>query len=227
MPASGLDRAICYVIDDDRDVRMATSLLLRSLGIEGRPFSSTEDFLDEFAHLNPGVVLLDLRMPGRDGLSILEEGVIQRNGWPIIVITGHGEVPVAVKAIKLGASDFLEKPFVDEDLRTALENAFEQLALTSATSRARAAAAGLLKTLTDRERTVFEAILKGKSNKAMALDLGLSTKTVEMHRANLMRRLGVRRLPELLSFASRAGANLPAAAAYNKPAEHVLFGRGL
>ena len=186
---------------------MATGLLLRSLGIEARPFASTEDFLDELAHLKPGVVLLDLRMPGRDGMSLLEEGVIQRNGWPIIVITGHGEVPVAVKAIKLGALDFLEKPFADDGLRSALDHGFDRLALTSASNRAKAAAAGLLETLTDRERTVFDAILKGKSNKAMAFELGLSTKTVEMHRANLMRRLGVRGLPELLSFASVAGAD--------------------
>lgn len=194
-----------YVIDDDRAVRIALSLQLRSMGFESRPFSSAEDFLPELSYLEPGCVLLDVRMPGKDGVAVLGEMVASGRAWPTIIMTGHAEVKVAVRAMKLGAIEFLEKPFRDDDLVAALARGFGVLQDLTVAADRELEARRRLSGLTRREQLVFEGILGGLSNKEMAATFGLSHRTVEMHRANLMRRTGTRKVAELHSLAAAAG----------------------
>lgn len=194
-----------YVVDDDRAVRIALSLQLRSMGFESRPFSCAEDFLSELDYIEPGCVLLDVRMPGKDGVTVLAEMVASSRAWPTIIMTGHAEVKVAVRAMKLGAIEFLEKPFRDEELLAALERGWGGLVASAETSGRRHDARRRLTDLTARERCVLDGIIGGLSNKEMAIELGLSPRTVEMHRSNLMRRTGTRRVADLISLAAAAG----------------------
>lgn len=204
VPASVPGRYV-YVIDDDRAVRIALSLQLGSMEFETRPFSCAEDFLSELDHFEPGCVLLDVRMPGKDGVTVLGEMVARCRAWPTIIMTGHAEVRVAVRAMKLGAIEFLEKPFRDDDLVAALTRGFAALENLRAVSDREREARRRLTGLTGRERLVFDAILDGLSNKEMAAAFQLSPRTVEMHRANLMRRTGTRKVAELHSLAVAAG----------------------
>lgn len=208
VPASVSGRYV-YVIDDDRAVRVALSLQLRSMGFESRPFSSAEDFLSELDYLEPGCILLDVRMPGKDGVTALGEMVASRGIWPTIVMTGHAEVKVAVRAMKLGAIEFLEKPFRDDELLTALERGWSGLAAAAETNGRRQNARHRLTGLTRRERCVLDGIIGGLSNKEMAIEFGLSHRTVEMHRSNLMRRTGTRKVADLVSLAVAAGYSKP------------------
>jgi two-component system response regulator FixJ len=192
---------LAYIIDDDREMRMSLRLLLQGSDIAARPFLSATDFLDELASLKPAPILLDLRMPGMDGIALLEILAERSLGWPVIMMTGHAEVPLAVKAMKLGALDFLEKPFSYGDLTAGMKRAFlllEEQAKKTGLSEARAR----LERLTRRERQILTAVANGLSNKEIALALALSHRTVEMHRSRMMRRLGARRLSEVIALAA-------------------------
>lgn len=194
-----------YVIDDDRDVRRSLSFMLGASNIRSYPFGSGVDFLEAVSDLEPGCILLDIRMPQMDGFQVMKELAARGVDWPVIIMTGHGEVPVAVRAMKLGAVDFIEKPFSEEALLGCFANAFALLSEREAAGRRRRAARERVAQLTQRETEVLEGLLAGESNKQLATRLGISLRTVEMHRGNMMERLEVTSLAEALTLAIEAG----------------------
>ena len=193
-----------YIVDDDSGIRRSTYFLLTTCGYVPHSFASGADFLDAQPTLEPGCVLLDVRMPDLDGLKLLEQQREPHRHHPVVVMTGHGDVALAVRAMKLGAVDFLEKPFEESVLLETIEQAFAVLDRTRDMQDKRAATADLIGKLTARETDVLRGLLGGLSNKAIAFDLGLSTRTVEMHRASMMERLHVRSLSEALAIALSA-----------------------
>jgi len=199
---------IVYVIDDESEVRRSLGFFLKTAGFLPRPFLNGEDFLRDLAELVPGCVLLDVRMPEMGGLAVLEQLGSRCRRLPVIVMTGHGDIAIAVRAMKLGAIDFLEKPFEEPVLLQALERGFTILDRDIEEERERIAAERRMETLTPRERDVLTLLSEGKSNKEVAIALDLSVRTVEMHRATMFDRLGVRTLPEALRIAFRAGVDL-------------------
>lgn len=200
-----LSSHLVYVVDDDRDVRRSLSFMLGASDLRSHPFASGEDFLEALPDLEPGCILLDLRMPQIDGFQVMDELTRREVDWPIIVMTGHGEVPVAVRAMKLGAIDFIEKPFSEEALIACFGNAFALLDERESTGRRRRDARDRVALLTARESDVLRGLLAGESNKQLATRLGISLRTVEMHRGNMMERLGVASLAQALTLALEAG----------------------
>ncbi len=194
-----------YVIDDDSMVRGSTAYFLAAAGHGARMFRSGQEFLDALPELAPGCVLLDVRLPGIDGLQVLEAMHDRLAQFPVIVMTGHGDVATAVRAMKLGASDFHEKPFDEAALLKTLARLFAGLDKQVEADDHQAAAQARLALLTRRETDVLRGLAAGLPNKVLAYELGLSVRTVEMHRANMMARLGVRSLPEALRLAYLAG----------------------
>lgn len=193
-----------HVVDDDREVRCAISFMLGAVKLTSRPFASGADFLSSLDELDPGCVLLDIRMPELDGFHVMGELAARGIDWPIIVMTGHGEVSVAVRAMKLGAVDFLEKPFDEDVLIASLERAFGLLKDRGERSDRKRRAQERLSPLSGREREVLQGLLAGMSNKLLARHLDISLRTVEMHRANMMDRLQVGSLAEALTLAVQA-----------------------
>ena len=206
-----LESHFVYVVDDDRDVRRSLSFMLGASEIRSHPFGSGEDFLDALGDLQPGCILLDLRMPQMDGFQVMSELARREIDWPIIVMTGHGEVPVAVRAMKLGAVDFIEKPFSEEALLACFGTAFSVLNQRESAGRRRKEARDRVGQLTGRETDILEGLLAGESNKQLAARLGISLRTVEMHRGNMMERLGVTSLAQALTLAIEAGLEPPPA----------------
>lgn len=196
---------IVYLVDDDRDVRRSLSFMLGASAIRSHPFGSGEDFLEAVPDLQPGCILLDLRMPQMDGFQVMSELAKRDIDWPVIVMTGHGEVPVAVRAMKLGAVDFIEKPFSEEALLSCFDTAFAMLKQREATGRRKREARERVTQLTTREGEILQGLLAGESNKQIAARLGISLRTVEMHRGNMMDRLAVGSLAEALALALEAG----------------------
>ena len=194
-----------YIVDDDSQVRQSTYFLLDSCGFVPRSFASGVDFLDALPGLASGCVLLDVRMPAIDGLKALESMQPDLPTHPVIVMTGHGDVTIAVRAMKLGATDFIEKPFGEQAILEVLELAFAKLDNADVATRNRVAASERIDQLSNRERDVLRGLLAGSPNKVIAFDVGLSTRTVEMHRARMMERLAVRSLSEALKLALAAG----------------------
>lgn len=195
-----------YIVEDDREVRSSLVLLLRSQRLEARPFIQAEDFLDELALLQPGIVLVDFRMPGMSGIELLEAMRRRHCFWPAVMISGHGDIAVAVRAIKLGAIDFLQKPFEEDDLMAAIAESSRKLADAVTKSRRSLARASLATALSPREREVFDGVIAGKTSKAMAADLDLSPRTVESYRLTMMAKLGARSLHDLLALTSSTSA---------------------
>jgi two-component system response regulator FixJ len=194
-----------YIVDDDSAVRRALSYALRTAGYEVRPFASGVDFLESLSILPAGCVLLDLRMPERSGMEVLDQLGEQLRKFPTIVITGYGDLRTAVEAIKMGASDFFEKPFTDEALLLALDAAFTSLDDDVSSDAAHAGAVKLVASLSRREQETLQGLVDGMPNKAVAHNLGISVRTVEMHRSNLMQRLGVKSIAEAAHIAIAAG----------------------
>lgn len=193
-----------YIVDDDSGIRRSTFFLLTARGYLPHSFASGRDFLEAEPTLAPGCVLLDVRMPDLDGLKLLESWQGSQPHHPVVVMTGHGDVALAVRAMKLGAADFIEKPFQENALLETIGQAFAMLDRSLGAQDKRAVAADLAGRLTPRETDVLRGLLGGLSNKMIAFDLGLSTRTVEMHRASMMERLGVRSLSEALTIALAA-----------------------
>jgi two-component system response regulator FixJ len=218
-PPTGLDGGsrTVHVIDDDEPVRRALAMLLRSAGIPVETYPSGDAFLDAVPSLgeNVGCVLTDMWMPGLDGVELLRRLRAQGFGRPAVVMTAHGDVPTAVQAMRAGAFDFIEKPFDDEGLLAILKEALAARGpppwAAGVTDPAVAEAAGRIAALSPREREVLEQLMAGKSNKAIANELGLSPRTVEVHRARLMARLGVGSVAEAVRLAVQAELSRSAA----------------
>lgn len=196
-----------YVVDDDREVRRSLSFMLGTADLSSRPFGSGIDFLEALDDLKPGCILLDIRMPEVDGFHVMAELARKRVEWPVVVMTGHGEVSVAVRAMKLGAVDFIEKPFEEAILLGSLDRAFTLLKDRGETAERKQMAEDRVKALTTREKEVLQGLMAGMPNKLLARELGISLRTVEMHRANMMDRLSVGSLAEALTLAVQAGVD--------------------
>jgi two-component system response regulator FixJ len=198
-------------VDDEVAVRRSLALLLAAEGYAVMTYEHGEAFLEAATpQLAFGCVLLDLRLPGMDGLAVQRAMVQRRLLHPVILITGHGDVPAAVKAMKSGVCDFIEKPFSGEDILHAVAAALERGSAVQAEARKVAEAKARIATLSAREGEVLQALVAGRQNKVVALDLGISPRTVEIHRGNLMAKLGVRSLPEAVRLALAAGMKPPA-----------------
>ncbi len=195
---------LIHIVDDEESVRRSVGFMLRTSGFAVQAWASGVDFLKELRRADPGCILLDIRMPGMDGLEV--QRVLHERGvtMPVIVLTGHGDVGVAVRAMRAGAVDFLEKPFEAEALLAAIEAAFERIAQASSAASRAVDARVALAVLSEREREVLDGLVKGLPNKTIAYDLGISPRTVEVHRANVMSKLNARSLSDALRIAFAA-----------------------
>ncbi len=190
-----------HVIDDDDAVRDSLAFLLETAGFAVTTYGSGVEFLDRFAEAERGCVVTDIRMPGLTGLELARELQARGSGLPLIIMTGHGDVPLAVEAMKAGARDFIENPFDDETMILAVRAALATLASTSVTDPERER----LASLSTRERQVLRGLVDGKANKVIARDLGISPRTVEIYRAHVMTKMQASSLPELVRIALRVG----------------------
>jgi FixJ family two-component response regulator len=194
-----------FVIDDDPAVRRSLSWLIESVGLHVSTFQNAEQFLAAYDRDRPGCLVLDVRMPGMSGLDLQDELVRREVNIPTIVLTGHAEVAMAVRAVKAGAVDFIEKPFSHQQLLDRVRQALDLDRQTRAESIRRAGILERVRQLSAREREVMERVVAGKANKEIAADLGLSPKTVEVHRAHVMEKMNVESLAELIRVALSAG----------------------
>lgn len=201
---SDLGQRVVHLVDDDAAIRRSVGFMLKTSGHQVQSYESGAELLKSGSQLEPGCILLDIRMPGMDGLQVQQ--ALQERGvsLPVIIMTGHGDVALAVKAMKAGAVDFIEKPFAKDSLLSSLEEAFRLISRKEATHDRRRDAEVRLQALTARERDVLDGLARGLPNKTIAYDLGISPRTVEIHRANLMTKLGVRSLSEALRIAFAA-----------------------
>lgn len=200
-----MSERIVHLVDDDEAIRRSAGFMLKTSGYQVKAYASGVELLNEGKDLPPGCILLDVRMPEMDGLQVQKALQERGVGYPVIVMTGHGDVGVAVQAMKSGAVDFIEKPFEKAVLLSAIEEGFSRIE-QAGRSRARAEEAQVrLQALTPRERDVLEGLVRGHPNKTIAYDLDISPRTVEIHRANLMSKLGVASLSEALRIAFAAG----------------------
>lgn len=199
------DKTIVHVIDDDDAVRESLAFLLGTAGIDVQTYESAVAFLDVAPEVKLGCVITDVRMPELSGVDLLRRLRELKLGVPVIVITGHGDVPLAVEAMKIGAVDFLEKPFDDEVLLASVRSALNQLDRDSKRQAERGEIEGRLATLSNRERDVLEGLVAGHANKQIAYDLGISPRTIEIYRANLMTKMQAASLSDLVRMALIAG----------------------
>lgn len=199
-----------YVIDDDQQLRKSLFYLLASAGYDPWMFGSGIDFLADLPRV-PGVLLLDLQMADLDGLSLAARIPDKRRpGFPVVMLTGHGDMAVAVRALRMGVRDFLEKPYCEADLLAVLHRVSAELADEVSRRDDAEEAADRLASLTPREADVLERLMQGRMNKEIAHDLGLSMRTVEMHRASLLQRIDAKSLAEALRLATASGWTNPA-----------------
>lgn len=199
------EQPLVHVVDDEEAIRKSLSFLLRSAGHRVQCWTSGVAFLRAVSRPDAACVLLDISMPDMDGLEVQAQMAAQGIGFPVIVLTGHGDITMAVKAMKAGAIDFLEKPFDRTKLLGAVTRAFEQLSDADVRRDQAAAAQVQIASLTAREQDVIEGLACGYPNKTIAFDLGISPRTVEVHRANLMAKLGVTNFADALRIAFAAG----------------------
>ncbi len=198
-------KGLVHIVDDDDSVRRSTARFLRTQGYLVESYESGTVFLASEKAMRPGCVLLDVRMPEIDGIAVLERLRAKDFTNPVIVMTAHGDIEVAVAAMRKGAHNFIEKPFDRTTILSALEEAFALLNRTEGQRLTVASALVRLEDLTGRERDILEGLVAGQTNKMIAIKLGISPRTVEIHRANMMDKLGVSTLPEALRIALTAG----------------------
>ena len=203
-----MDKGLVHIVDDEEALRRSTSYALKTSGYPVKTWISGTAFLKEVRHAEEGCILLDIRMPEIDGIEV--QRILAERGvtMPVVIMTGHGDISTAVRAMRAGAVDFLEKPFDKASLLHAIGMAFERLESKSGAAARTAEAEVIIGALTARERDVLEGLAQGLPNKTIAYDLGVSSRTVEVHRANLMVKLGVRSLSDALriAFADGLGA---------------------
>ncbi|MDN5871887.1 MAG: response regulator [Nitrococcus sp.] len=207
------DKPLVYVIDDDAAVRESLGLLLESLRLANEVYGSALEFLDAYDPGRHSCLVTDIRMPAMSGLELQQKLAQDKAEIPIIFITGHADVPMAVSAMKAGASDFLRKPFRDQDLLDCIHKALWQDRERRVLLQEEATIRACLKTLTPRELEVMQRVVSGQANKVIAIDLDISARTVELHRARVMQKLGMRSLAELVRTVDKAsnaqGVNPP------------------
>jgi two-component system, LuxR family, response regulator FixJ len=196
---------IIYVVDDDDAVRQSLEFLLRTAGFQVRAFESGKSFLESMPQLNAGCIITDVRMPEISGVDLLRKVKERDPDFPVIVITGHGDIALAVEAMKMGAADFLEKPFDDDQLLTSLRTTLSRDAGIAERKAEMAEINDKLAVLSNRERQVLEGLVAGNANKTIAFDLGISPRTVEIYRANLMTKMAASSLSDLVRMAMMAG----------------------
>jgi two-component system, LuxR family, response regulator FixJ len=189
-----------FVVDDDEAVRGALRMLLQSMGLRTAVFSNAAAFLDVVDGVHSGCVLLDIRMPVMSGLELFDQLLSRGVHLPVIFITGHGDVPMAVRAVKKGAFDFLQKPFNDQELLDRVNDALREDTRRLARKVEQQGLQTRYERLTPREREIMERVVGGQANKAIAIDLKLSERTVELHRAHVMEKMEVRSLAELVAL---------------------------
>jgi two-component system response regulator FixJ len=197
--------SVVCVIDDDEAARESLEFLLKTVGISVRTFESAKQFLQALPEINSGCVVTDVRMPETSGIDLLRHLKRLNVGLPVIVITGHGDVALAVEAMKIGAIDFLEKPFDDDHLLTTVRTALQKDALAARHNAEVAEVQNKLACLSTRERQVLEGLVAGKANKVIAFGLGISPRTVEIYRANVMTKMAANSLSDLVRIAITAG----------------------
>jgi two-component system response regulator FixJ len=200
-----MSRKCVAVVDDDEAVRLSTASLLERFGFDVKLFESGDAFLELGSFSGISCILLDLQMPGRDGLAILRVLTERDDSPPVLVLTAHGGIPAVVEAMKLGAHDFMEKPYDADALLTKIEEAVQQSSGAKAAASVNAEAAALVATLSGRQRQVLQGIVRGLPNKIIAYELKLSIRTVEAYRAQLLARLGARGTADAVRMAIAAG----------------------
>jgi len=199
------DRRLIHIVDDEEAIRRSASFMLKTSGFDVETWPSGVAFLKEARNVPIGCILLDVRMPEMDGLEVQQALLSNGIAMPVIVLTGHGDISIAVRAMKAGAVDFIEKPFEKAILLEAIEVAFDRLEDREARAGRAEDARTAIASLTAREQDVLGGLAQGLPNKTIAYDLGISPRTVEVHRANVMTKLGVRSLSEALRIAFAAG----------------------
>lgn len=189
-----------YIVDDDDGMRRALTVLMTTVGYNAVAFARPAEFLAKYDQNHPGCLILDVRMPEMSGLEVQQQ--LNRSGsmLPVILVTGHGDIPMAVQAMKDGALDFLQKPFRDQDLLNRINAALKQDAENRKTVERHADLRRRADSLTPREREVMALVVDGHANKVIAIDLGLSERTVEIHRANVMKKMGARSVAHLVKM---------------------------
>jgi two-component system, LuxR family, response regulator FixJ len=198
-------KGMVYVIDDDEAMRHSLDFLLDSAGFDVKLFETALNFLEVLPNLDFGCVVSDVRMPGVDGIELLKCMKQASSRFPILIMTGHGDVPLAVEAMKLGAVDFLEKPFEDDRLIGMIETAIRQAEPAAKDEAVTHDIAARIASLSPRERQVMEGLIAGLSNKLIARDYDISPRTIEVYRANVMTKMQANSLSELVRLAMRAG----------------------
>jgi two-component system response regulator FixJ len=199
-------RGKVYVIDDDEAMRDSLDFLLGAADFHVTLFESAQHFLDALPDASFGCVVSDVRMPGIDGIEMLKRLKASRSTFPVVIMTGHGDVPLAVEAMKLGAVDFLEKPFEDDRLIGMIDIALKQAKSGAQTEAVTVEIAARIASLSPRERQVMEGLIAGLSNKLIAKEYDISPRTIEVYRANVMTKMQAGSLSELVRLAMRAGA---------------------
>src|SRR5690606_22989228 len=194
-----------FVVDDDAGVRSSIRLLLKSVGIPATPMASAQEFLASYDPEQPGCLVLDIRMPGMSGLELQQQLNMKGASIPVLFITGHGDVQMAVAAMQQGAFDFLQKHFRDQDLTERIRKALEKDRQSREMLREREQIRRRLDSLTARERQVLDLMIQGTQNKVMAAHLGISQRTVEIHRAHVMEKLGAHSVAQLVRMVLDAG----------------------
>lgn len=198
MSNSDDNQATVFIVDDDQAIRHAMELLMRSVGLRYEIFHSGDDFLEHYSPDRPGCLVLDIRMPGMGGLELQQKLIELHSTLPIIFITGHGDVPMAVKAMQKGAVDFIQKPFRDQELLDRVHEALKTDEERRSEREEQDDIAARIDKLTKREHEVMDLVVTGKPNKVIAYELGVSQRTVEIHRARVMEKMEARSLAELV-----------------------------
>jgi two-component system, LuxR family, response regulator FixJ len=196
---------VVFIVDDDEAVRSSLRLLLKSVGLVPSALGSAREFLDKYDPAQHGCLVLDVRMPEMSGLELQEQLNLKGAVLPVIFITGHGDVPMAVEAMQAGAFDFLQKPFRDQDLIDRIQRALDKDRTNRAALNERTLIGERLQSLTPREREVLALVTSGKANKIMAADLGVSQRTVEIHRARVMEKMSAASLAQLVRMVMDLG----------------------
>ena len=197
-----MSAATVFVVDDDQAVRDSLRQLLQAVGLRVQTYASAQDFLSAYRPDTPGCLVLDIRMPGMGGLDLQSQLVQQGVRLPIIFLTGHGDVPAAVQALKAGAMDFLQKPVNSQSLLDLVQQAVRRDGEARAQSAEKSEIVRRLATLTPREREVLDRMVAGKANKVIAVELAISERTVEFHRGKIMKKMCARSLAELVNMAN-------------------------